>query len=465
MTPSALSVTDATFQTLPAVAPERLGPRRAFSICRALGPLARWWLRPEVLARACAYDGGYPGLTSPELPPLSRLPGACRIVYAVPADTPHSLLRPAFLLPVRWVSGELHSPHLPKGLEELADSVARSVGLDGWGLRMCDEAGLAGVDLSGLGSLRHDSGWASLAGGLIVAAGGGEPRPEVWATGCWDHRGGVAEVDGLGEKVSLAREWRAEWFFAPAANVRTFAGETGSVRLRELRQGLSSPGESLAEYLDSLDAPPPIPGPDDKGALNRAVAYYLRQRRPDPSYYRSHLLPAVCESCRLQVRQKFRGIPPADLVTVVSESPETSVISAWSVSAARCLLLYTDTDSIKANAARCREDLERSGVRVTERTFEDQEDLGPVFGAAVAGFRRGSNRVIFDLKPGTKKMTLALYRVAGEGDWLFFFDTLYDKGRPVPGTETVALWPAAAPSGSNSFSVPHSGVSGLTRPD
>jgi len=53
-------------------------------------------------------------------------------------------------------------------------------------------------------------------------------------------------------------------------------------------------------------------------------------------------------------------------------------------------------------------------------------------------------RVMLDLKPGTKKMTYSQSRVARRGNWLFNLETdsLDNDPRADPGTEEPELWQA-----------------------
>jgi hypothetical protein len=140
------------------------------------------------------------------------------------------------------------------------------------------------LNISYFGSLlQHDSGWAPLAGGLYLAHHDGTPRPDVWATGCWDGDGGILEVCGLEAKLARARAWGAAEVFVPEKQ----ADGPGPGKLYP---GLRAPADALRDYLAGLDAPPP------PGDFDRCRGYYLRQPAHQPrtrEFYWSHLLPEI----------------------------------------------------------------------------------------------------------------------------------------------------------------------------
>lgn len=191
-----------------------LGAQATFNLVRQLGGLAPWWLAGEVLAQAAR--------RSPALEqwlPLPALPtslGSCWIVLVPKRPLP--CLRPALLLPLRWREGASHAPQLPAPLHELAGQVTEQLGPLRWGLGLNEDAGLGGVDLSGLGGddMGVASGWAALTGGLELARQERLPRADVWATAAWHPEFGIGQVEGLETKLALAALWGTREVFVPA---------------------------------------------------------------------------------------------------------------------------------------------------------------------------------------------------------------------------------------------------------
>jgi hypothetical protein len=424
--------------------PDRLTPGHAVELVAALGGLARWWLCDAALARAAEE---YPQL-APRLedgPCLPTAPGSCWVVYANQDPSAWPLLRPAFLLPLRWSEGQPHSSQLPRPLADLAGRVARSLGLPTWGLHLSEQDGIDRLDLVGV-AFDSESGWAPLAGGLILAGEGARPRPEVWATGRWDRWGGVAAVGGLEAKLRLAAAWGVREFFVPAEQAGAAAQVLGgqACRVSPLASGLRSPREALRDYLASLDAPP-----DEAAPLAARRDYYLRQPPHLPrtqGYYATHLLPEVAGRLRAQARA-WAAWSPTHLVTVVSGSPELVLLGARAVGARRCLLLHTA--EFAAEAERLAALLGGGGVEAVPGLFADDDGMLPTMRGLVGAFAAGvaDGDLVFDLTPGTKLMTLTLERVARQDrprSWLVYVRHDFDKARRknVPGTERLERWPA-----------------------
>lgn len=318
--------------------PEQLRARDASDLA-VLGGAARWLLCEEALARLAEEDPHYDGLPHPRLPETA---GSCLIVYEV--DPGYPLLRPAFVLPLQWREGSGHDPGLPAKLRGLADRVLQHLRFEGttWSLHRLDP--FRSLDLNLFDSvLHHESGWAPLAGGLLIATRGGKPRPDVWATGRWDGDGGVAEVEGLPAKLDLARRWGAKEVFVPEGQA---CGGGEGLAIGKLYTGLRAPEDALRDYLAALDAPPALDAPREQRS-----SYYLRQPTRHPvalAYYESHLLPQIIKILRQQSAKDWRGWAPTHLVTVVSESPELIPLAARSLGVSRCLLLHTDDGKMQS---------------------------------------------------------------------------------------------------------------------
>jgi len=318
--------------------------------------LARWCLTPEVLMRAAENDSipdDYRAQwrLTPQLPATH---GACWVIFATDLRGPLPLLRPAFVLPLRWVQGQKHSPRLPAALKQLATEVAASFpggsftdGCD-WGLQLADELG--NMDLGAM-PLDCQSGWAALAAGLQVAAEGGIPDPQVWATGSWDGRTGVQPVDGLKPKLDLAAEFGARAFFVPSVQAEEAAQLTSGIDIGRLQMGEREPSRAFAELALRLETPPPPPrNPDDREAFERCVDYYSKRPRGRPGtaqFYWSHLLPTITRRCRSQVLSEYGAWRPTHMVTIVSGSPELVLLAARALDVRHCLLLYCTARSAR----------------------------------------------------------------------------------------------------------------------
>lgn len=437
---------------------ERLSPYAASKLVMLLGPVARWCLRPEVLARA-AEDEAIPEDYLAEWRQTPQLPathGSCWVIFATDSRTPGPLLRSAFVLPLRWEHGRKHNPRLPVGLEQLATQVAASftgnTSIDGrvWGLQLAEELG--DVDLRDM-PLECHSGWAALAAGLLVAAEGGTPDPRVWATGSWDDRSGIQPVDGLKQKLDLAVELGAQVVFVPFHQAAEAERRMDGLEIGRLVMGEPAPCRALAELSLRLESPPPPPtGPDDEEAFRRCRNYYQRQPRGEPrttAYYGTHLLPTITQRCRSQILARYPDCRPAHMVTIVSGSPELVLLAARSLDVRDCLLLYTP-DSVPSRdqtprMQMVRDLLEADGRSCQPARFANDETLEQDIPAAIARFMHGHPAETFalDLTPGSKWMTLVANRAMPAGSWRLYVknDTLPSRDqRPLPGSEQVVCW-------------------------
>jgi hypothetical protein len=259
--------------------PDGVAQEEAFLACRDLDLLARWWLRPDVLRRAHEYDPSFPYLTSSKRPKLAKEPGSCWVVFV---NRGLGLLRPAFLLPLRWRRGQSHSPALPARLRTLADLVIQQLG-GGWGLWLADDLEEAECRLGNDLPFEFGSGWAALAGGLLLAREGLATDPDIWASGAWGENG-LAGVTGLPAKLSLAVRWGAREFYLPAwlhPAARRWLDRRGMTGLRLgnlYAVSASRPREALGDYLSRLGVRPERPtlppdGPDEN-LLQHSVRYH-----------------------------------------------------------------------------------------------------------------------------------------------------------------------------------------------
>jgi hypothetical protein len=433
---------------------ESLNPAEACALASELGSLARWWLRPEVLVRA-AQGSALPAEEAGwwlERPRLSGQPGACWVLFR--SESPgHGLLRDAFLLPLQWAAGRPHSRRLPPALSALADDVLRVVrpaGPADYGLQLGPPLERERVNLGRL-ELRAESGWAPLAAGLILLTEGGEPDPQVWATGCWDARaGGITAVDGLAEKLALAREHGVREFFVPAAQRRELPAQGAERPTVGVLTAEGDPRLALRAYLAALEARPPAE--ETAEGRDRRAAYFLRLHGRDQErarrYYREDLLRSIARHCRAQVERRPRPAAPV-LVTIASGNPELIYLAAEIVRPRRCVVLHTPGDT-PARQVKAAETLLAGGTArcpLVPVECADDDALPTRLRQAVSQAADGSDpqEVVLDLTPGTKLMSLSLaLDVAREGNWLLYLRQDYDLDRRVnrPFGERPLLWPA-----------------------
>lgn len=426
--------------------PHKMALGEAVELVRMLGELARWWVHPDLLARAArALQTSWP---QPQLP-TSR--GSCWIVFAQDSPTCWPALRESFLLPLQWRENTPDSPRLPEKLGRLARDVARTVHLPHWGLHLSSDVGLDTTDLSDFNShFQVESAWAAIAGGLLLAAEGGTPDPAVWASGGWNPNGGVANVGHLEPKLRLALEWGAREFFLPATQIKDAAAHLGTadtLQLHPLKTGTCDPKLALADYLARLDAPPPPPPtPEDQLGFARCAAYFLRQPlhvASTQAYYRGALLPHIIDRLKRHVQTTSPTWRPSLLVTIVSGSEVLVELMARVLNVSQVLLLHTPdsahVDRTKQVQARLAE------AQISCRAWRIRKDEGMLSDVTegLRSFDIPASQMVFDLTPGTKLMTYALARVAPAGSWLVYLEHDYKHGRPQPGSERLLRWQAA----------------------
>ncbi len=429
------------------IEPGRMKPGQAAELVRRLGELASWWLHPDVLALAArALRIAWPRRSLP------TSAGSCWIVFAQHSSMPWPALREAFLLPLQWRENTADSQQLPDKLRRLARLAAQCVHHPNWGLHLSQDAGLAQHNLSQLDDhLDVDSGWAALACGLLLAAEGGTPDPDVWASGCWDPDGGVTRVGDLPAKLRLAAEWGASTFFLPAFQLeeaKAWLLGPSTLQLCPLRAGTCDPMQALADYLYRLDAPPPPPtSVDDEPGFTRCATYYLRQPLHAAStqeYYRTALLPCIVHRQSRHVGAAYPGWRPTHLVTIVSGSDVLVELMARALRVSHVLLLHTPDQRQLERTETVRSRLEQAGISCVTRRIHQEGMLVDVRRSLEQFDGVDASQIVFDLTPGTKLMTYALARAAPEGSWLVYLEHAFREGRPQPGTERLIRWLAGA---------------------
>lgn len=435
--------------------PQELTAREAWDLSHCLGPAAAWLLCDDALQRLANEDPLFDKWPRPFRPrSLPDAVGSCGIIYAVNNPDANPLVRPAFFLPLQWRETGEHDRCLPGKLRSLAERVCRHLKVIGWSLYL--RPPFQGLDLNAFDSvLDHESGWAPLAGALLIRTRGGKPRPEVWATGRWDGDGGIEAVDGLTAKLELARHWGATDLFVPEKQAKL---ASDGLRIGKLKSGLLSPEDALRDFLTALDAPPPCTA--DESVRKE---YFFRQPRDHVitrDYYRSNLLPDIIARCREQIRCKWPGWEPTHLITVVSHNPELIFVAAHALRVRHCLLLYTEDASgkerrMKELAEKMASELktgEQGHVETLPVPFWDDATMPKRMWRHIEPFVRGvaDDALVFDTTPGTKLMTLSMELLARHfrpAAWLLYVRHQMQQGRVVPFSEQLNRWQAKESAG------------------
>jgi hypothetical protein len=288
---------------------------------------------------------------------------------------------------------------------------------------------------------------------LLVAAEGGTPDPQVWATGSWDDCSGVQRVDGLPEKLALAVEFGAREVFVPSAQEKESRRLAPGLEIGSLRMATRDPRAALGDYVLRLEAPPPPPtDASDEPGFKRCVTYYMKRQRGRPrttQFYWSHLLPTVTERCRGQARNQWPDWQPTHLVTVVSGSPELVPLAVRTLGVRSCLLLFTPHTDPRLDQTAAMESvravLKPDSVECIPGRFEDSEALTREIPARIDQFVAGvpPEGLVLDITPGTKWMTWVADRAMPPDSWRLYVrnDTLTPTDRrPLPGSEELVCW-------------------------
>jgi hypothetical protein len=405
---------------------------RACQAIEALGWLAPWWLRSEVVQLATRRQPAY-GLWL-QRPKLPLEPGGCWIVFRV--ESRYGVLREAVLLPCRWVKGTRPDPCLPAALQTVAQQVVTQFQGQGWTLHLARPCGAKAVDLEALlGNIGIESGWAALAGGLVLAQEGLSPRAEVWASVAWDETFGVGSVSGLEAKLRLACDWQVKHMFIPAQNLQEVAafGDWIQPLAPKMR---SQPREILAPYLEQLGAEP---DPSDWPRVQRFAATSSRLRAEH--FFWHSLRPYVVDRCRESLPSECR---PRVLVSVAGA--ERGVIAqAAEVFAVQRVVLFTSgsSDSRVERAIQSVREVLQATVEVLPLGEGGLQSLKQAMTQALHRERDllPAEQWVFDLTPGFKVLSLALEAAAPPGSWLVYCRHQTDsKGQAIPGTQHYECW-------------------------
>lgn len=269
---------------------------RANRIAATLGPLAPLWMTPAALRVARMEQAPW------RLPATVR-PGAFHALIVSRGLFP--VLRPAFVLPLRWGRDREHSRRLPAGLAEHADAVLAAHRADAergspgqWGLSL-DFQSTPEFDLSGL-EIDGPSAMAAMFAALDLAVADIGAIGNVLASmSCVGDR--WSRVEGVEAKLDAALSAGAERVFLSDGNKKdgeaweASRGRSGFVGYVRAEASLR---ESLTQFLKELEAPPPPTAPLDDHA-----DYYERAMTGRPrgnarrDYYLRTLVEPLARKC------------------------------------------------------------------------------------------------------------------------------------------------------------------------
>ncbi len=403
--------------------PGRLDRVRGTELLRQMGPLGRIWLRPEIVASVDSFVGQAPATS-----PAASAPGTCRVLLLTPGRDHYGSLRPAFVLPLRWIAGDHDSPRLPPGL---ADDAARLVALHGpeldiqppalgrWTLHL--GGGLE--DACDLSRLDFDCGWSSataaLLAGLDLATLGTVSNDRVMASVAWDGSA-LTCIDGVSAKLDAATDAGAEFVFLATANEAdamrwrdAHPQSSLDIRLLESQRTLR---RSLNPYFQAIEAKPSPDAPLE--VLQRFYAERLPRGPARWDFYVRSLAPRLA---REYAGPRPLAGPCRNLIGIVAPgaSPPLAFI-AHLLSPARILLLHDATTA--GDALRLETHLrENLGIEVGRHQFATV--FGPLDGCraelaeAIGFFLNADARggpapdTVVDLTGGTKRLTFLLHEL------------------------------------------------------
>ena len=389
-------------------------------------PLARTWLRPEVIEAAEAYRAALYGVAIPPRPlaPRSTARGRCQLLLVTTGSEGWPLLRPAFLLPVDWrLESEAgpSSPRLPRGLAAFAAAVLEDLGLTGLTLHVPKDYEAGGVDLSAL-DIALESAWAALAAGAAIFHERGATVADVLATAAWsrDHatgRGCITAVAGIADKLDAATEAGARVVFLPAVNLtevnrwRQERPEGAGPEVRWLSSEMAAPMKAIGPLLSTLEVRPSLAAGAD---FEHCCAYYTRMPATEAdAYYRAELLDEACRRVRKPDDPRLSEV--TKLAVIVSQSLAVPCLLVRLFDPDHVLLLH-DGGHDAAAIDRCRLEIESLGSKPGQCTRTVRVDrcdpaiLADAVAASLKAFEAEcpSGRLLVDLTPGYRAFNLAL---------------------------------------------------------
>lgn len=422
-------------------------PLVALRAVNVLGGLAPGWLHPDVAAKARSATGDETAAWLGGMPKLPAEVGATWVILAQDERPMFPLLRSAFVLPLHWRRGRTHCESLPLKLRVLAQAIATDLGSTEWGIEPNECLGRLS-DLNWLDELgAFESAYVSLAGGLIAAIAGRGPDPTIWATGAWRPGAGIREVGRMRQKLELARDYEVTRFFVPSqvaneARQLVDGWRGAGMEVGELDAGNESIRMAIRAYTRALKVPPP-----DDAPFEELARYYLDDLETEAEYkawYRLHLMPKIIERCRANLERDYPDLPAPVCYISFADNVDLVTISSMVMRPERALLMFTGDREDQAGETK-REIGQRTGgsTNVTLELVKNDDHIGTTVAALVRPFVSGvdPSRVVLDLTPGHKLMTLSLALDAAQaGNTFAYLRHKLRHPKVEPGTERFRLW-------------------------
>jgi hypothetical protein len=336
--------------------------QRAEAAVSGLRYLAGWWLNDETMRLANTRNRlALKEYIRVDRTKLSTVVGSCWITCAI-KEPSLTLLRSAVVVPLQWRKDVPHDETLPKELRRLADEVLSELvkqkelpkDSQQWGLH---PAFNYGVRLNDDLFETVDSGWASLAVGVIAAAMGLAPRTDVWASMAWkDGYPAKVKVEGLQQKIETAKAFGATKFFMHSEQVH----KSQSQAIEVLSAGIKNPqnlNEAIRDLVAAFTHEPakPIPeSPEEELQFDRCRKYFLTLTgfaSRSNAFYRTHLLESIIHRYRKRYLEQAGSLRVRRFVTIVSVSPELVEITVKAIRPDKVLLLHTKHNEQTAHAA------------------------------------------------------------------------------------------------------------------
>ena len=408
----------------------------------------------------------------------------------------NKVLADGFGLPVIWVKEKRHSPYLPQGLVEIAESVCKKTDNPNWGLWLNEP--LENHDFSEI-RVKASSAWTSLAAALELAVLDGKPQTDVFSTGCWEEGLGVGSVEGIKEKVAAVcrltsrslnsengakqtaeqetgetTEYRDEIadsaergeeegsetsssypvLFVPAGNYQEAkTAAQGRIKVVSYPPEQTRWKDALVEHLRTLDVPPNRA----THTLYERLSYINREHirthlKTRQNYYIRHILHDLVEE---KVKSSSRSVSGVSsealrsggvvapgalqlnrLVLGLSFSYELAAFVLLMLKPARALLLVTP-ETLRY-LGKIKEIVE--GATVIEQQTVNQGGEETAFVECMNWLKKEPRQHLrgVDITGGTKLITAALLRAAiGAGARCFYVTHEYSDGKPVYGKELM----------------------------
>ena len=374
-----------------------LARRRGF---QALGRLAAWWLREDILRDLGKDVSAINDLRPGEFVVL--------LMRSRPSDAVHEGLA----LPLFWKPTSKKDPRLPRRLSELADQIEGAPRADtakhaDFRLHLGDGCpDLKNIDIAA------ESAGAMLAATLEAARLSAQLDATVTATASWG-RTDLGPIDGLSAKIAAARRLGLTRVFVSRFQ---YPIDDADAEFVARLDGKNST-EQVHALMLALDAPPA------KGSFDARCEWY--HRHAQNASERARAQKFFCASLAAELAERHRHerseplSPPNRLVIIASGRAESAVFAACMHQPAEVMVFHDASAQGASFAAQAKTALLGCGIeaRIEFRAMSRQEDGFEAFLASALhhlgeGTTNPSRATHVDLTGGTTLMKLALAEAA-----------------------------------------------------